>query len=168
MTFKELPAGQYSAQLVDYGLQEVEKLQTYKASFQFDIKVNTDFVRGYFEQLLFKKDGTPNQKLLKTLVTMDFTGDSFEDLTKADVLNTTKEYLVTVIKDGEYTKIDWVNLPGSGAMRKVTEVKKMKGMNIKSALMSTRAEMGVIKKPMKNYADDIKVPEFNTDEELPF
>lgn len=110
MTFKELPAGQYEAKIIDWGLYEVAALGgKIKAVIQFSIKHEDEWVSGRWEGFFENKDGEPNKNTIKTLIACGFRGDDYSDLIGADGLDTSKELSITIEKDGEYNRIRWVN-----------------------------------------------------------
>lgn len=162
MKFSDLPHGQYKAQLKDYGLEEVAKMNgKIKVVLQFDVDASGEWVSGRWEGFLENKDDTPNKYTLKTLLTCGFNGVDIGDLTKPNALDLTKDYSVTVERIGEYNKIKWVNIPGQTfGIKKMTTAPKS-SLKLKAAFSDLKKEMGIETKKIKNYAP-------GAEDELPF
>jgi|GEM_PF-4371079 len=152
-SIKNLEPGRYKAFIKDYGITEVESLGALKAFIQMDIEHEGAFYNGTFDCFCLKKDGTPNQKLIKTLITCGFSGENVGDLVNQGALDMQKEYEVTVILDGEYKRIEWINDPAFSMISKVNDPKVLGGLNFRSEFKNARDEMGIKPKPkVKNYA----------------
>lgn len=69
---------------------------------------------GFF----LKNDGTRNENTYKTLRVCGFAGDDLAGLAEDDALDTETEFNVTVVQDGEYWNVEWINEGGwqAGAM----------------------------------------------------
>lgn len=161
MKFSDLPPGRYDAKIKDWGIEAVEKLAgKLKAVIMFDIIVaNTgEMVTAKWDGFFENKEGQPNKNTVKTLVLCGFLGD---DPAHMD-LDNTKTYEVTVEKNGEYSEIKWVNLPGMGGIKKVTGKTTLKPA-IRAALDEARRELGLAKKKPKNHA-----PGASNDDDIPF
>lgn len=160
MTFKDLPPGKYIAHIADWGVESVEKLGgLQQAVIQFDIKVTPmEIVRGRWTGFFETKDGKPNLNTAKTLVCCGFGSDNVLDLNEGDSLDNQTEYEVTITREAKtdgtgYTKIQWVNRPGSGAGIKKSTTGKKVGLGVKKALQDARKELGVpAQKKVKNFA----------------
>jgi hypothetical protein len=160
MKFSDLPPGKYDAKIKDWGIEAVDKLAgKLKAVIVFDIIVaNTgEMVSAKWDGFFENKEGLPNKNTIKTLVLCGFQGDDPSQM----VLDNSKTYEVTVEKNGEYSEIKWVNLPGMNGIKKVT-TKTILKPSIRAALDEARRELGVVKKKPKNFApgasddDDLK------------
>lgn len=167
MTFKELTPGEYKAYIKDWGLEEVAKLDNkLKVVIQFDIESAGELIGARWEGFLENKDGTPNKNTIKTLVTCGFTGNDPVDLNlKDDALDNEILYSLTVIKDGNFNRIQWVNRSGSGAQAGIKKAKiaSKSSEKMRLALQDAQREAGVKAiKRVKNHAPGAE------DEPLPF
>ena len=143
-SIKNLEPGTYKAKIVDWGVTEVEKLGgQLKVFIKMDIEHHGQYYTGTWDCFCLTKDGQPNKKLMKTLVTVGFQGESLEEFSRQGSLNNQKEYEVTVILDGEYKRIEWINDPAMSLVPKVSDVKKLSGFNFKDAIKEARKELGV-------------------------
>lgn len=167
MTFKELQPGRYDCRITDWTLEQVEKLNNVlKVIIQLSIAVpNQDEpVTGRWEGLLETKEGKPNQKTIKTLLSGGFVSDDIFTLgTNASALDTQKPMEATIIKNEKgYTTVEWLNSQGSGSLKK-TKVAGRTSPALRSALAIALKEKG-IKKAVKNHAPGAK----SAEEELGF
>jgi hypothetical protein len=178
MKWSEVQPGRYQARIKDWGLEEVEKLGgLIKAVIQFDVNVPTvdsdsEYVSGRWEGFLETKEGRPNMKTMKTLVTCGLKSDDVMDLAiSGSALDNTKDYEVTVtaetVNGKTYNRIEWVNLPGlGGGINKAKPTKKLPA-KFKAALADARKALNVpAPKTVKNYAPGASEPD--TTDELGF
>ncbi len=173
MNFSELPAGSYVAKIADYGLEAVESMGgKLKVVIKLDIELPAPggYVSGRWDGFLENKDGTPNKKTAKTLVTCGFSSDDLNALNNGShALDMTKEYQAAIIKalgkDGKpRTQIEWINLPGDAGTIKKAQAPKA-SPKFAAALAEARKAAGVKAKP-KNYAPQKAAVE--DDDEIPF
>lgn len=156
-SLRDLEPGRYKATISDYGLTEVEKLNQLKAFIKLEITSDTGNCSGTFECFVKTKDGQPNKKLLNTLVTCGFKSDDLADLNKQGMLDMAKEYEATVIQDGEYKRIEWINDPSKSNVPKVTDVKKLQGLKFTGAFKEARGETtGGYAPTIPNRTDEVK------------
>lgn len=162
----KVEAGSYQGRVVDWGLQEVPSLKTMRVK----IKFTTTSGDVYFDGLLTKKDGTPNQKTVDTLLTCGFSGKATTELASASALNTQKPLNLTVVvektADGkEYSKVEWVNDPEKSGFEKA-DVKVVKGYDLRKvdALFANANKTTKV----KNYAEGIVAQSAEDDSPLPF
>jgi len=149
MSYENLVPGVYKAKIVDWAVQEVPQLKQLKAVIKFQIK---DGINIKWDGLFLKKDGSVSKKTVDTLKACGFAGKDVSELTSATALDTTKELSITVIKDGEYWKVEWVNA-GDGELKKVSDVKVIKGYDLRK--VNSALALGA-KPAVKNYADDLE------------
>lgn len=138
MKFSDIQPGRYPCRITDWALSEVPKLDNaLKVTIQLDIRVAgfSETITGWWEGLLKKKDGSINEKTLKTLMSAGFhSTDIYSLTTDGDALDTQKEMEVTTIKDDQgRTRAEWLNSLGSGTLAKVPVTKK-KDIIIEGAL----------------------------------
>lgn len=168
MKFSELPVGRYPAQIVDWSLQEVEKLNNQiKVVIKVAITHDSNVVEWNYDGFLETKEGTPNKKTIKTLLSSGFKSDDIMTLTtNASALDTQKPMEVTISKnDKGHNYIEWLNSAGGKALDKKPIKRKVSGQ-IKTALGAALREKGV-KKEVKNYAPT-QGPADTIEDEIPF
>lgn len=152
MSYADLTPGEYKAKLVDWGLVVVEKINQLKAVIKFELSTGDQVTwDGFF----LKKDGTVNEKTVKTLRTCGFNKKTVEELSEADALDTKKELSVVLVKENEFFRVEWVN-DGSREMQKVTDVKKLKGFDMRK-VNSVLAQAFTPTRTVKNHADALQV-----------
>lgn len=153
MTFKDLPPGRYPCRIVDWGLTEVKQLDNaLKVTIELAITTATDgIVTGYWDGLMTKKDGTINEKTMKTILSAGFGQTDIYTLNSdLTALDTQKEMEVTIGKDDKgRTKAEWLNSAGGGGVKKEALPKK-KNLVIEGAL----AQALKTKKSKKKESDD--------------
>lgn len=170
MSYDNLKPGVYLGRIVDWGVQEVATSKTLKAVIKFSFKDADGGQKNItWDGFFLKKDGSPNEKTVKTLQTCGFIGKAVSDLTAATALDTTKELSLDIIKDGEYWRVEWVNDPSQGMANKVTDVKKIKGYDLRKVDALFASSIPKDKK-VRNYADDVvnPTPAVDNSEPLPF
>ena len=102
MKFSEVQPGVYQASVVDWGLEEVEKLDDeLKAVIQFEFKVGEESVQGKWEGFLKTKAGAPNKKTFTTMVMCGFESDDINNFIRGDALDMEKKLDITIEKVGE-------------------------------------------------------------------
>ncbi len=153
MNFSDIQPGQYVAHITDWGLEEVPQLNNkLKVVISFSIEVSgltAEFVSGRWAGLLETKDGLPNKNTIKTLVTCGFTGNDPIDLTlKSDALDKDSPFQVTIIRDGKFNRIQWVNSIGLAprGIKKIKTVKKA-SEKMRMAFQEALTEQGIDKRP---------------------
>ena len=112
MALKDVTPGEYVARPTSWGLEEVEKLQQIKAVINFEFTANGQPEKIKWDGFLTKKDGDINKKTLDTLLACGFNSKSIIDLQKDTALNANKDVVITIIQDGEYHRVEWVNSTG--------------------------------------------------------
>lgn len=160
MKFQDVPAGRYPCRITDWSLTEVPQLDNaLKVTIQVSMEVSgsAELIVGWWDGLAKKKDGTINEKTLKTLLSSGFKStDIYSLATDGSSLDTTKKMEATVVKDDKgRTKIEWLNSEAGGALPKTT-LKKKKDLVIEAALGKALKD----KKAKKGDVDD--------GDELPF
>lgn len=155
MTFKDMPAGRYDCRITDWTLEQVEKLGgALKVVIQLAIVIPDDdkTVTGRWEGLVETKEGKPNKKTIKTLLSAGFSSDDIFTLgTNGAALDTQKAMEATIIKNEKgYTTVEWLNSAGGSSLPK-GKVTGRTSPALKSALASALKEKG-IKKAVKNHA----------------
>lgn len=167
MTWKDLPPGRYACRITDWTLEQVEQLGgALRVVIQLAINYlpTDEVITGRWDGLVETKDGKPNQKTIKTLLSSGFASDDIFTLaTNSGALDTQKAMEVTLIKNEKgYTTAEWLNSAGGGGLKK----EKITGRTspaLKSALAVALKEKG-IKKAVKNHAPEAK----SAEEELGF
>jgi hypothetical protein len=141
MSIKEMAPGEQltlNAYPTTWGVGEVDvhgesKLQ---AIITFGIAESDETVT--WKEFFTKRDGTPNIKTLKTLVTCGFRGSRLSDFGGNASLDADKLVTLQVIKDDKgYLKVEWVNEPGSGGhklMDAQNAAKKLAALRLDDAL----------------------------------
>ena len=152
----QIEPGEYKAQVIDWKVVEVPQLDN-KLQIMVSLELDNGAIMTW-KDFFQKKDGSPNQKTLNTLKTLGFKGN-IQNLTSATALNTQKMFLVTVEKDGDYSKVAWINDPdaprGGGGYNQLDDkiaMRKLAGLNL---------SVGDEPKKPKNFADDISKEELS-------
>lgn len=168
MSLKDVQPGRYKAKITDWGVEEVEQLGGEpKASIVFEFYPTEGTVESIKWDGFFKKtDGDINKKTVETLLTCGLQGDFLDLLPGGPGLDKEKELEITVIIDGEYHRVEWVNEPGGSAYIKKVEgqdiAKKLKGLSLNAGLKGG-------KPAVKNYAPGASnPPSVDENEEIPF
>lgn len=166
MTFKDMPPGRYDCRITDWALEQVAQLNNaLKVIIQLAITVpsETGTIAGRWEGLVETKDGKPNQKTIKTLLSGGFASDDIYTLgTSGSALDTQKPMEATVIKNEKgYTTVEWLNSAGGSGLQK-GKVTGRTSPALKAALASALKEKG-IKKSVKNYAPGASAQNDNSD-----
>lgn len=167
MTFKDMPPGRYECRIVDWTLEQVERLAgALKVIIQLAIDVpgQDEVVTGRWEGLVETKDGKPNKKTIKTLLSGGFNSDDIYTLgTNPAALDTQKAMEATIIKNEKgYTTVEWLNSAGGSGLQK-GKITGRTSPALKSALALALKDKGV-KKAVKNHAPGAK----SAEEELGF
>lgn len=159
----------------DYGIEEVDALDGAP-------KVVIIFEGGHkFEGFIFKRDGDPNKKTLKTLFTCGFRGKDLTQLAhgpEGDALDMGKEFELDIQDDENgYAKVEWVIDPDEKRFSDKVDKKKFGGMKLGKALGELneayeKKSGGAPKTRPKNYAPGAsgssEPPELDDDEEIIF
>lgn len=128
------------AKITDWGIQEVASLDNApKIVVWFD----TENGKRKFESFFFKRDGDVNKKTIDTLFTCGFRGDDLSELAECDgsALDMSKDFDVTLVQNGDYENVEWVNDPDkSSAKYGLSDKKKLGGMKINKALKEANAK----------------------------
>lgn len=155
MTFKELTPGRYDCRITDWTLEQVAQLDNaLKVIIQLSITVpDQEPVTGRWDGLLETKDGKPNKKTIKTLLSSGFRSDDIYTLaTDGAALDTQKAMEATIIKnDKGFTTVEWLNSAGEGSGLKKEKISGRTSPALKSALALALKEKGE-KKKVKNHA----------------
>lgn len=170
MALKDVEPGRYSARVVDWGIETVEKLGGEpKAKVVFDLDNSGTWERISWDGFFSKRDGGVNQKTVDTLKVCGMKGDFTDLLEGGPGLDTTKELELTIIQDGNYLRVEWVNEPGGSQFIKKEGgqdlAKTLKGLSVKAGLKNAG------QRKIKNHApgaDNGPEPAFDADEEIPF
>ena len=169
MALKDVEPGRYPARVVDWGIETVEQLGGEpKAKILFDFEFEGSWERITWDGFFTKRDGEINQKTLDTLKLCGLDGGFDQLLEGGSGLDTAKELEITIVEDGQYMRVEWVNEPGGSAFIKKEQgddiSKKLKGLSIDAGLGKSKSKK---KAKPKNHAPgaDRGVDE---DEELPF
>lgn len=168
--YESLQEGRYSAHIKDYGIREVEKLNTLEAFIQFEFSKGDETYYLTWKGLFLKKDGTPNKKTYDTLKTCGFTGKNVEALTQSGTLNNQKTYDITLKRENGYLNVEWVNDPNALSEARVSDVKTLKGYDL-SKINAELVKMNLAQptKPLPNYAPGAtNPPKVDAEEPLPF
>ena len=160
MGYENLIAGEYKATIVDWGLQEVAKLKTLKAIIKFELDDGTQIT---WDGFLFKLDGTVNLRTMKSLKTCGFTKTSVTSLNDGDALDKTKKVSVTIVKVGEFFKVEWINDGERAELQKISDVKVLQGYDLRKFDSALAMSQPPAPRAVKNHA-----PTLNTDDEIPF
>ncbi len=171
MTWKDVPPGVYAARVTDYGLEEIEKLNNaIKVVIMLDVVIDPTKqpLAGKWDGFIATKDGMPNAKTMKTLAVCGMKSDDIMDLAiKPDMLNTSRDLEVQVVRDGDYMRIEWINLVGGMASIKKTTPKVRPGAQFKAALAEARRATGPAN-AVVNHAAKFSEPSFDDASEIPF
>jgi hypothetical protein len=158
MAYENLVPGTYKARVVDWTLQEVEAVNQLKAVIKFSFEANGTYHTMNWDGFFVKKDGAVNEKTVKSLKACGFNKKSVAGLLDPDALDTQKDVFVTVAKDGQYWRVEWVN-DGSMELKK-PDVKKVKGYDLRK-VDSVLALAFTAEKKVPNMAP-------GAEEEMPF
>lgn len=126
--------------ITDWGIKEVEKLDNAPVMV---IWFDTESGKRKFESFFFKADGDVNKKTIDTLFTCGFRGDDLSSLAECDSssLNMSKEFDLTITKNGDYELVEWVNDPNKQTNKYgLTDKKRLGGMKINKALKEANAK----------------------------
>lgn len=148
MSLKDVKPGKYLAKITDWGVEEVDKLDGAPLAliiFTFNTDsgaVETVKWNGFFT----KTDGSINKKTVDTLKVCGLKGDFLDLLPGGPGLDTNQELEITLVKEGEYVRVEWVNEPGGSSF-----IKKVSGADISKKLKGLSLAAG-LKSQLKNYA----------------
>jgi len=140
MSLKNVNPGRYPAKVKDWGVDQVAKLNdALKAVVMFDFK---DEAGGWhtikWDGFIEKTDGSINKKTTDTLKLCGMNGNFLDLLQGGPGLDMTKDLEITIERDGEYMRVEWVNDPaGSFTVSKEGTpdlVKRLKGLSLKAGL----------------------------------
>jgi hypothetical protein len=167
MSLKNVSPGKYAAKVKDWGVEEVEKLGgAIKAVVVFEFETETSVETIKWDGFIQKRDGDINKKTVDTLDLCGLDGDLSELLEGGSGLDTEKELEITVIQEGDYLRVEWVNEPGGSQYIKKAAggniAKKLKGLSLQAGLKSKKSAS----RP-PNMAPGAE-PIFDAEEEIPF
>ena len=152
----------------DYGIEIVEKLGDIpKVVVNFQLIEKDDDVKYEtmkWDGLFLTRDGKPNDKTIKSLVAMGFTGDDPIVLAEGTGLSMDREYFLTIsINDKGYQYIEWVNdkehTGGVQGIKKASKdalKEKFAAMKLSGAFKKVISEMPAKEPELFNHAE--KVP----------
>lgn len=156
--------------ILNYGIELVEQLDNMPkivVNFEFsekddNIKYNSMKWDGFF----VKRDGSLNEKTMKALVEMGFTGEDPIVLAEGTGLDIEHEYFIEVeINDKGYPQIQWINRKEGGG---VQEIKKAASGVLEKKLADLKIK-GAFRKYIQDKKKSDDVPNmFNEKEGIPF
>lgn len=165
MSLKNTVAGSYSAKPVEWGIEEVEKLDgAIKAVIVFEfLNQAGEPTKIKWDGFLQKRDGEINKKTVDTLLLCGLDGDFLELLPGGSGLDMNKQVLIDVIQDGDYLRVEWVNDPAGAKF-----IKHAAGSGISKTLKGLSLQAGLKKKTAPKPRNHAPGAEFDPNEEIPF
>ncbi len=119
MMFKDIPEGQYSAEITSFQTKALTSKDgfgdaIYLAEVGLAIDVAGETVAGFWQGFWLTKAGLPNQKTIKSLLACGFKGQGPNDLNNPKSMTLSATVLVTVepftnSAGKTYNQISWIN-----------------------------------------------------------
>lgn len=175
MSLQEVKEGRYSGKITNYGIKFNEYVN--KPEVLIQLQFTDDEDKEHFitwKGLFTKKDGSPSQKTIDTLITCGFAtndpsvlaeGPSGGHLDQDKTLDLTLER-----NDANYLEVTWINEPGGSmfedTLSKGDAAKQMKGLKLGGAFLQARKAKGEPKAKAESDVGD--PPSTDENDEIPF